>query len=158
MNIQLPPNHQWLPPAAMTAYLHEEIPLTKAMAMTCAAWDGTTATLSVPLAPNLNHADTAFGGSISSAAILAGYCLLYLLLRERQISNRLLITKSEIEYLRPIDADMLATACLPPEKDFLAFFDTLKRRRRARITLESHVTCKNLLAAKHTGHYVAMLY
>ncbi len=142
----------------MTAYLHEEIPLTKAMGLACAAWDGRAVTLAVPLGPNLNHADTAFGGSISSAAILAGYCLIYLMLRERQISNRLLIIKSEIEYLRPIDADMAATACLPSEKDLHTFLEAIHRKRRARLALESQVTCKGLLAARHTGHYIAMVY
>jgi thioesterase domain-containing protein len=158
MNLLLPSDHQWLQPALMTAYLHEEIPLTKAMGMTCAAWDGQSVTLAVPLAPNLNHADTAFGGSISSAAILAGYCLMYLMLRERQISNRLLITKSEIEYLRPIDAEMAATARLPAEKDLQEFLEKIQRKRRARLALESQVSCKGLLAAKHSGQYFAMLY
>jgi thioesterase domain-containing protein len=158
MNTPLPTDHPCLPPALMTAYLHEEIPLTKAMGLSCTAWDGLAVSLTAPLTPNLNHADTAFGGSISSTAILAGYCLIYLLLRERRISNRLLITKSEIEYLRPVDADMVATARLPARQETADFLATLLRRRRARLPIESLVTCKGLLAAKHTGHYLAMLF
>jgi thioesterase domain-containing protein len=143
-------------PAAVNAFLHGEIPLTRAMGMAVAAWDGQAVTLTMPLEPNLNHADTAFGGSIASLGIMAGYCLAYLMLGERRISNRLLIQQSSLEFLRPIDGEMAARACVPAEAaEFLA---TLQRKRRARLTLESQVTCKGLLAARHTGVYVAMVY
>jgi thioesterase domain-containing protein len=158
MKSELPAEHKWIEPAVMSAYLHEEIPLTKAMGLCCTAWDGWTVALTTPLGPNLNHADTAFGGSISATAILAGYCLMYLMLRERRISNRLLIQKSEIEFLRPIDADMISTARLPEEKEVGEFIETLQRKRRARLTLVTQVTCKGLLAAKQTGQYLAMVY
>ena len=145
-------------PASVTALLHSEIPLTQAMGMTVAKWDGTTVTLAAPLAPNQNHADTAWGGTISSMGIMAGYCLIYLLLEERKISNRLLIQKSSIDYLRPIDADLTATACLPDPTALAEFVDSLTRRRRARLTLNSQVHCQRMLAATHTGLYIAMLY
>jgi len=145
-------------PAAETAYLHGEIPLTRAMGMAVSLWDGRTVTLMAPLAPNRNHTDTAFGGAISSLGIMAGYCLIHLMLEERRISNRLLIQKSALDYLRPIDADMTATACLPEEAPLAEFLDMLRRKRRARLTLNTHVLCRRMLAATHTGLYVAMLY
>ncbi len=145
-------------PAAVTAYLHDEIPLTRAMGLAVAAWDGRTVTLTAPLAPNQNHADTAFGGSISALGIMAGYCLVYLLLGERRISNRLLIQKSSIDYLRPIDAGMTATATAPEPAALEEFLSTLQTKRRARLTLPSQIHTQRLLAATHTGLYVAMLY
>src|ERR1022692_3820852 len=75
----------------ITEFLHTQIPLTRAIGIDITGWDGTTVTLVAPLAPNQNHADTAFGGSIASIAILAGYSLLYILLAERQISSRILV-------------------------------------------------------------------
>lgn len=145
-------------PSEMTAYLHAEIPLTRAMGMTAASWDGRTVTLTAPLAPNENHADTAFGGSIASMGIMAGYCLVYLMLKERGISNRLLIQKSAVEFLRPIDAELTATACVPEEPALTEFLEMLKRKRRARLTLNTQVLCRHMLAASHTGLYVAMVY
>jgi thioesterase domain-containing protein len=158
MKIELPENHTWLEPAAMSAYLHEEIPLTKAMGLCCTGWDGRVVTLAAPLGPNINHADTAFGGSISSTAILAGYCLMYLVLRERKISNRLLITKSEIEYLRPVDGYMVGTAQAPGEEEMGKFLEMLERRRRGKLALETQVTCKGMLAARHVGQYIAIAF
>jgi len=145
-------------PAAMTALLHEEIPLTRAMGMTVAAWDGRSVKLTAPLKLNHNHADTAFGGAISSMGIMAGYCLVHMLLEERQISNRLLIQKSSVDYLRPIDADLEAVACVPEEPVLGEFLQSLQKRRRGRLTLESRVMCQGLVAAVHSGLYVAMLY
>jgi thioesterase domain-containing protein len=143
-------------PAVMNAFLHEEIPLTRAIGMAVTAWDGQAVTLTAPLEPNLNHADTAFGGSIASMGIMAGYCLAYLMLAERKISNRLLIQQSSVEFLRPIDGEIVSRACVPA--DAAAMVELLQKKRRAKLTLTSEVSCKGMLAARHTGVYVAMLY
>ena len=145
-------------PADITQILHAEIPLTRAMGLQVASWDGTSVTLSAPLAPNQNHTDTAFGGSISSLAIMAGYSLLFLLFRDRAISTRILIQKSATEYLLPIDAEFSATATCPPPAALAEFLETLKRKRRARLDLPSQVHSRHTLAATHTGLYVAMIY
>jgi hypothetical protein len=53
---------------------------------------------------------------------------------------------------------MTATACLPEEPALVEFLDNLLRKRRARLTLHTQVLCRRMLAATHTGLYVAMLY
>ena len=53
---------------------------------------------------------------------------------------------------------MTATACLPEAEELAAFLETLQRKRRARLTLHSQVLCRRMLAATHSGLYVAMLY
>jgi thioesterase domain-containing protein len=145
-------------PAAVTAYLHEEMPITRAMGIEATGWDGTTVTLAAPLGPNQNHADTAFGGSIATLGILAGYCLLYVMFQERQLSTRILIQKSSTEYLRPIDDAMTASASTPPPEAVAEFLETMQRRRRARMEIPSKVMCRRMHAATHTGLFVAMVY
>ena len=49
--------------ARLQQTLHDDIPLTREMGLTVAAWDGRQLRLAAPLAPNLNHKCTAFGGS-----------------------------------------------------------------------------------------------
>jgi thioesterase domain-containing protein len=139
-------------------YLHQELPLTGHMQITVTAWDQQTLTLKAPLEPNINHADTAFGGSISTLGILAGYMLLFLMLQDRKISNRILIQKSSTDYLRPIDGEMTAVASLSQFKDLDEFLVTLQKRRRARTTLDAQIFAGPALAATHSGLYVAMLY
>lgn len=145
-------------PADVTKILHEEIPLTRAMGLQVASWDGRTVTLSAPLEPNQNHTDTAFGGSIASAAILSGYCLLFLLFKERSISTRILVQKSALDFLLPIDAEFAASATLPPAEVLEEFLETLKRKRRARMELTTEVRSRNVVAARQKGLYVAMVY
>lgn len=145
-------------PAEITAYLHEQFPLAAAMRIRTDSWDGRTLKLAAPLEPNLNHAQSAFGGSISTLAITTGWMLLHLLLLERQVSNRLLIQKSSIDYNRPIEGMLRAAAHVPKVDELNLFLEVLHRRRKARITLETVVYDDTVPAAIHSGTYVAILY
>jgi len=144
--------------AEITTYLHEELPLTRAMGVEAAQWDGKSLMLRAPLELNVNHTDTAFGGSISSLGILAGYMLLYLATKERGISCRLLIQKSTTEFLRPIDTVITATAALPGDEALGDFVSMLVRKRKARLELETQVLSRKTLAAVQRGLYVAIVY
>ncbi len=140
----------------VTAYLHEHIPLTIALGARVEAWDGTAVTLSAPLAPNLNHQLTAFGGSISALAILAGWTLLHLKLREEGVRCRLVIQKSSVDYLDPIVGDFQASATLPPAESWERFVETLRRFGRSRIAVTSRVESAAGLGGNHEGVYVAV--
>ena len=143
--------------AEITAVLHKDLPLTRAMGVQLTCWDGATVSLTAPLEPNHNHTATAFGGSIASLSILAGYTALYLLLRDRDVRAHILIQKSAIEFLRPIDTDLTASATLPRPETLNPFLQGLQQKRRGRVTLESRVLAKDALSATHTGLYVAIL-
>lgn len=56
-------------------YLHEHIPLSRAMGVEVQEADWNGVTLRAPLAPNNNHRETVFGGSASAVAILAAWAL-----------------------------------------------------------------------------------
>jgi len=142
----------------VTAHLQDEIPIIRAMGIQLVGWDGTTVTVAAPLTPNQNHADTAFGGSIATIGIVAGYSLLHLIFLERQLSTRILIQKSSTEYLRPIDEDMTATSSVPNPALLEEFLETMKRKRRARMEIESNILSRKAIAATHRGLFVAMVY
>jgi thioesterase domain-containing protein len=145
-------------PSDLTALLHREIPLTKAMQLRVDSWDGCTITVSAPLAPNLNHIETAFGGSISTLGIVAGYCLVHLLCNspDDKTLAHILIQHSATNFLRPIDTDMTAKAVCSAEA-IAEFQSTLKRKRKARLELPAEVFSGKTLAATHTGHYIAVM-
>lgn len=128
-----------MPLSPFTAHLHEQFPLAKYMQVQVAAWENQTLRLTAPLAPNVNHSDTAFGGSISTLGILAGYTLIYIALKERQISNRIMIQSSHTDFRRPIDADLTATATLPAAEQLEEFLNGLQRKRRARLSVEAQI-------------------
>jgi thioesterase domain-containing protein len=145
-------------PGEITQYLHQQIPLTAAMEISVAVSDGATITLTAPLAPNRNHADTAFGGSISTLGIVAGWTLLHAALSERGISAKLLIQNSSTDFLRPADGDLKATSGFARPEAMDEFVLALKERRRARIEIESRVLSRGVVVATHKGTYVAILY
>lgn len=66
-----------MPVNKLEQYLHEHIPLSKAMQVTVVSVAEAAVVLSAPLAPNINHRDTLFGGSALAIAILAAWSLLY---------------------------------------------------------------------------------
>jgi thioesterase domain-containing protein len=140
----------------ITAYLHEHIPVTASLGARVELYDGASIRLAAPLAPNLNHRATAFGGSLSSLAILSGWALLHLQLRERSIASRLVIQRSGLEFDAPIDGDFTATCVLPPAAAWNRFLATLSRHHSARVTVSSTLACASGVGGRHEGTYVAV--
>ncbi|MCA9006393.1 MAG: YiiD C-terminal domain-containing protein [Planctomycetaceae bacterium] len=141
----------------VTAYLHQHIPVTRAMQISVLPVSDGSLKLSAKLTPNLNHQETAFGGSIASLGILAGWTLIHLKLRVDQQNYKIVIQKSEIEFLRPIEADFTAECPLPDESVWSLFHNSLQRKRRGRIALESTVKVNGQTAAVINGTFVAKL-
>ena len=126
-------------PVEITTYLHKHIPITSSLGATVESFDGEKVTVSAPLKPNLNHRNTAFGGSISALGILSGWTLLFLKLKESGIKNRLVIQKSSFDFLDPVDGDFQATCSMPTPEKWDKFIKTLKKHGRARITVQSKI-------------------
>lgn len=144
-------------PAEITRYLHEHIPLTRHLGAAAESWDGATIRLSAPLTPNLNHRSTAFGGSLSALAILSGWALVHLALREQGFDARVVIQRTELDFQEPVDGDFSATAGLPPAEDWSRFLATLRRHRRARVAVEATLRSESGVGGVHRGTYVAVL-
>ncbi len=140
----------------ITSYRHEQIPMTRSLGVRVEHYDGTSVRLAAPLEPNSNHHDTAFGGSLSSLAILSGWVLVHLQLRERGIASGLVIQRSAMEFEAPVDGDFTATAVLPPAAAWNRFLATLSRHRAARVTVSSTVACPSGEGGRHEGTYVAV--
>lgn len=58
-------------PQALEQYLHDHIPLSKAMQVSVLEASQERVILMAPLAPNINHTESVFGGSASAVATLA---------------------------------------------------------------------------------------
>ena len=143
-------------PRNLELYLHRHIPLSKAMEVAVAACDEEGVTLAAPLTPNLNHRGTAFGGSVSSLAVLSAWTLLHVRLGAAGLPSRIVIQKSEFTYLKPIDGEFTARCPLPEAAVWNRFLTTLRRRGKARITLEAEVRSGTVAAGRFAGDYVAL--
>ena len=85
----------------LEAYLHGHIPLSAAMQVSVDAVAADGVTLRAPLAPNINHRETVFGGSASAVAILAAWSLLHTRLLADGIAARLVIQSNTMDYDAP---------------------------------------------------------
>ena len=55
---------------SLEAYIHRQIPITAAMGVQVIEATADRVELSTPLAPNINHRETVFGGSAAAVATL----------------------------------------------------------------------------------------
>jgi thioesterase domain-containing protein len=139
--------------AALERTLHSEIPLSQAMGIRVAGYDGRCLRLAAPLAPNINHKLTAFGGSLYSLAVLCGWGMLHLKLAEAGLHKHIVIQESNIRYLRPVNQEMQAECCVD-EAELRSFLKTLEKHDRARIALVVAIRRKDQPAVEFAGRYV----
>ncbi len=143
--------------AALAAYLAEHIPLSGAMGVAVEVASPARVLLRAPLEPNANHRGTAFGGSIGSVAILAGWSWLWVVLRERARMPELVIREARTEYVRPVPGAFSAETRPPDEEAFARFVAGLDRHGSGRLELSAEVLSEGEIAARFVGTYVALL-
>lgn len=143
-----------LSPAELGRYLHEQIPLTRAMEVHVVECDDAHLVLSAPLAPNRNHLRTAFGGSLHTLATLSGYSLLWWLLGDPHA--HIVIRESTIRYDRPVRGDLRAVCCSPGAEVLARFRQDFARKGKARLTLEATIEDGGETAVSFRGVFVAL--
>ena len=137
-------------------YLHGHIPLSAAMQVSVVAVESNGVTLAAPLAPNINHRDTVFGGSASAVAILAAWSLLHTRMRADGVSARLVIQSNTMDYLLPIEGDFTARSLLADPQDWPRFLRMLARKGRARLRVNAELESGGQTAARLSGEFVAL--
>lgn len=138
-------------------YLYEHIPLSKAMQVEIEAAEPDKVVLSAPLAPNINHRDTVFGGSASAVAILSAWTLLYVRLQHEGINTRVVIQRNSMQYLHAIPDEFKAIATLPDDQLWQRFIHILQRKSRARIHVSADLLCGQQKVGEMSGDFVALL-
>jgi len=134
--------------------LHSKIPITRAMGVQVEDYDGARLILSAPLAANVNHLGTAFGGSLNALAVLSGYGLLWLELQDAEC--HIVIRDSAISYERPVRGALRAI-CVRPEAAALAQFkQTFQQKGKARIALSATIEDQGITAVRFQGTFVAL--
>lgn len=125
---------------ALQALLHDDIPLTRQMGLEVRGWEAHVLRLGLPLAANVNHKNTMFGGSLYCVAVLAGWGWLHLRLREAGIDDgHIVIQDGQIGYPRPVTGVAIAVCEAPPAEAWDRFVRLYQRRGRARLVLDTVV-------------------
>ncbi len=144
-------NSRW---QGLEAYLHEQIPLTRAMGVRAVSYEGGEIVLESPLALNRNHLGTVFGGSLNALATLAGYAWLWLELPEP--GCHVVIRDSSISFRRPVRKDPRAICRRPEEAMLTKFHRDFARAGKARLRLEVTIEEDGAVAVEFAGTFVAV--
>jgi thioesterase domain-containing protein len=142
---------------ALQATLEHEIPITRHIGIEVDRYDGTCLSLRAPLVPNVNHKSTAFAGSLNAVATLAGWGLVWLILRERDLRGTIVIQESSSQYRLPVRDDFIAICAMPATQQVEAFVAALQRRGKARLALSVEIRHGERVAVAFHGSYVAFL-
>ncbi|HVY82479.1 MAG TPA: thioesterase domain-containing protein [Steroidobacteraceae bacterium] len=137
-------------------YLHRHIPLSAAMGVRVRAASPERVELAAPLAPNINHHETLFGGSGAAIATLSAWTLAHVRLRHAGVRARLVIQRNAMSYDEPIDGDFVAVCEQPHPDEWARFMKMLERRNRGRVTLTARLLYAGRPAASFEGDFVAL--
>jgi thioesterase domain-containing protein len=135
-------------------FLHEQIPLTHAMGVRVVQFDEKGFMLTAPLEPNHNHLGTAFGGSLSAIATLAGYSLLWLELGDR--NSHIVIKSSSLKYRRPIFGEIRAVCPRIDPETLAVFREKFARTDKAGIPLRVSIEEEGIECVEFEGLFVAL--
>jgi len=137
-------------------YLHENIPLTKAMGVKVILASPERVLLECPIEPNINIHGTAFGGSISALATITGWLWIHVYMRERKQAPKLVISESKMQFLEPVTGAFSAELRAPSDKVISTFTQSFDRRGSARIDLNVSVLSDGEEVGLFTGTYAAL--
>lgn len=121
----------------LETYLHEHIPLSSAMKVSVLEATPEKIILGAPLAPNINHRETIFGGSASALTILSAWTLLHTRLTASGFKCTLVIQRNTMSYEKAVTGRFSAQAITPSTEAWQSFTHMLQRKGRARISVSA---------------------
>jgi thioesterase domain-containing protein len=134
-----------------------EFPLARHMGIVVERADDGGIVLCAPLAANANYKGTAFGGSLFSVAVLAGWAWVTRYLATTQFNADTVIQESAIRYLAPVHGTLRATLAPPPVERIEKFLKMLQRAGRGRIRLDVDIHHGQTLTTVFQGDFAATL-
>lgn len=141
-------------PAELQTFLHTHIPASAALAVEVTACSRDGVTLAMPHAPNRNHKNTMFGGSIALGATVCGWSLVHL--RCPEAEGNIVIQSGETRYLAPARNGLTLTTAAPDDTQWQQLAAMLAARGKGKIVLETECRSDGILTAVFTGKYVVL--
>lgn len=140
-------------PAKITIYLHEQIPITRAMGVVVESSGDEGLAIRAPLALNHNHLGTAFGGSLSAIATLAAYVFIWTALNDR--NAHVVVRDGTSHFRRPVKGDIRAICRAPDADTMRTFHDEYANKGHARLKLRTVIEDGGTPAVEFEGTFVA---
>jgi thioesterase domain-containing protein len=148
------------PPAILSelqAILEREIPMCAQMGIKVHNGGTDGLVMRLPLAPNRNHQQTAFAGSLNALCTIAGWGSVYLLLRELGRDGNIVIRRSSIRYQEPVSSSEIYARCQPVSPEARQYFlEMLGDKGQAKLDLTVEVAGSDGPAVSFSGSYVVL--
>lgn len=145
-------------PGQLEQFLHAKIPLTAAMGIRVIQTGPHQLILEAPLAPNINHLGTVFGGALHTLPTLACYAALWTLLVGSGVDGHVVVKTSHARYRQPVRGTFRAVCQRPGPDIAAAFISDLRRFNKGRMDLASIVEGTNgQPAVDYRGSFVALI-
>ena len=139
----------------LQAIWDKQIPLSQAMQMRIADFDGLALTTEASLAPNVNVHGTAFAGSLYAIQALTGWGMMHLQLALNTLDASIVIASGQINYAKPVAQDIRVQCSFG---DHLAEMAKLRANGKGRFPLTCHVLLADgSPAGKFSGEYAVRL-
>lgn len=124
--------------------LEEAIPLVRQMDISVADVSTEKTSIDAPLASHFNYEGTAFGGSLSTVAIISCYLHLHNYLKENnyQVQTQV-IQDANTKYLIPVTSDFRSCASFFSVVDLEKFKKMLSKKKIGRVKLCAAITTKS---------------
>ena len=143
---------------AFERFLHEMIPLAKAMGVGVEVSDDRSLVLRAPKEQNRNSLNTAFGGSLVSLATLAGYGVVWEMMKSQKSAEkvewRIVVKESRAAYRRPVLGDLRAISERPAQAAIFEFKEALNRYGKAKLKLKASIVEDGNIAVDVTAAFV----
>ncbi|MGM0675530.1 MAG: YiiD C-terminal domain-containing protein [Spirochaetota bacterium] len=140
----------------LQTYLHEKIPITRAMGFTIAGAGPEQISIAVPLALNGNHQGTAFGGSISAALTTAAWACVHIAARQLDENAVVVVREGTTHYDRPLHNDFVANASFVSEQELARMHTRYSRSGRVKVRHTAEIRFEGEVAASFTGSFVIL--
>lgn len=142
-------------PTEMTEWLHRTVPLSAAMEVRVVRLEEGKATLTMPLAPNVNHMGTVFGGSLNALGLLTAAAAALTRLRRDGYEHQLVVSRSEYDYHRPAPSAPEATAEITAPQ-WSQIRPALEAGNPARLEIKTIITTQNHPIGTLKAHFTLL--
>ena len=134
---------------------YEQIPITKALGVRIAAFDGARLSVEADFDANINVHGTAFAGSLYAVNALCGWSMVHLQLRMAGLEGSIVLVEGKIRYAAPV-RDCILSVC-----DFGDQHKTVEALKKGKKKARFHTLCliaqDGQDAATFEGSYAVLL-
>lgn len=133
------------------ALWREQIPISEQMGIRIVQYTGKRFEVRAAFNANINPHGTLFAGSGYSLAALAGWGLVYMMLKEHDLNGTILLARAEMEYQRPVNQEPIARANY---HEVQGSMQPLRQGKSTRLEVQVIVFDKDGDAARFVGEFV----